>query len=78
MRDLVRGVQNLRKESGLEVSDRINLYLFGSDKLKEAYEAFRDYIASETLAVSVDWVNISGATEIEAGDENWLVKLEKV
>jgi isoleucyl-tRNA synthetase len=77
MRDLVRGVQNLRKESGLEVSDRINLYLFGSGKLKEAYEAFKDYIASETLSVSVDWVNASGATEIEAGEENWRVKLEK-
>ncbi|MDR2900913.1 MAG: DUF5915 domain-containing protein, partial [Treponema sp.] len=76
-RDLVRGVQNLRKESGLEVSDRINLYLFGSDKLKEAYEAFKDYIASETLSVSVDWVNVSSYTEIEAGEENWLVKLEK-
>ncbi len=77
MRDLVRGVQNLRKESGLEVTDRINLYLFGPDILKEAFEAFKDYIVSETLSVNAVWENTVGMTAIEAGEENWLVKLEK-
>ena len=79
VRDLVRGVQNLRKESGLEVTDRIVLSLGGSERLKSAWEAFTDYVSSETLASRVVWADgkDSGFTEIEAGDETWLVKIDK-
>jgi isoleucyl-tRNA synthetase len=76
VRDLIRGVQNLRKDRGLEVSDRIRLRLYGSDRLKAAWEAFADYVAEETLAVSVEWEQTAGR-ELEAGDEVWVVDLEK-
>ncbi|GHV88914.1 isoleucine--tRNA ligase [Spirochaetia bacterium] len=75
-RDLVRGVQNLRKEKGFAVTDRITLSLFGSDRLKAAWEAFADYVAAETLAVDVRWEKTDG-TELEAGEEKWLVKIGK-
>ncbi|MDR0635976.1 MAG: isoleucine--tRNA ligase [Treponema sp.] len=80
VRDLIRGVQNLRKETGLAVTDRIRLRLCGSDKLKQAWEHFPDFIATETLAVETLWVkpNDSGLTKLEAGDETWLVRIEKV
>jgi isoleucyl-tRNA synthetase len=77
-RDLVRGIQNLRKESGLEVTDRIGLSVFGSDRLKLAYESFREFIASETLAIELSWEEGPGAVDIEAGDENWRVSLKKL
>jgi isoleucyl-tRNA synthetase len=77
VRDLVRGVQNLRKDSNLEVTNRIVLCLYGSDKLKASWEAFSDYIASETLSVKTIWENSEPMTEIEAGDEKWKVKIEK-
>ena len=77
MRDLVRGIQQLRKESGLEVTDRIALTLGGSARLKEAWEAFGDYVASETLAKKMLWADLEGASEIEAGEEKWRVKIEK-
>jgi isoleucyl-tRNA synthetase len=70
-------VQNARKERGLEVSDRIKLRLFGPDKLKAAWEAFAEYVAAETLAISVEWAGVDGMLEIEAGDEKWLVQIEK-
>jgi isoleucyl-tRNA synthetase len=76
VRDLIRGVQNLRKETGLEVTDRIRLYLAGSDRLKAAWEAFAEFAASETLAVGAEWCEVPGMTEIEAGDEKWRVKIE--
>jgi isoleucyl-tRNA synthetase len=76
VRDLIRGVQNLRKDRGLEVSDRIRLRIYGSDRLKAAWEAFADYVAEETLAVSVAWEKTPGR-ELEAGDEVWVVDLEK-
>ncbi|MDR1802736.1 MAG: isoleucine--tRNA ligase, partial [Treponema sp.] len=77
VRDLVRGVQNLRKESGLEVTDRIVLTLFGSQRLKSAWEAFSDYVASETLSSKMAWAEREPMTDIEAGDEKWRVIIEK-
>ncbi|QQO08370.1 isoleucine--tRNA ligase [Breznakiella homolactica] len=77
VRDLVRGVQNLRKEIGLAVTDRIVLRLSGSDRLKAAWEDFADYVAAETLATRIEWGSAEGMTELEAGDESWSVKIEK-
>jgi isoleucyl-tRNA synthetase len=89
-RDLVRGVQNARKEAGLEVTDRIALCIFGSPKLKLAWETFSDYIASETLAVSIEWGLSEGmialaqtgtkgeVSALETGDDVWFVKISKV
>jgi isoleucyl-tRNA synthetase len=47
--DLIRGVQVLRKETGLEVTDRIRLWI-----PDERLLPFADRIAAETLAVSVE------------------------
>jgi isoleucyl-tRNA synthetase len=72
-------VQNLRKEQGLEVTDRIRLSLFGPDKLKAAWENFAPFVAGETLAKEVSWGQVSGQSPLEAGDtEQWLVKIEKI
>ena len=49
LRDVVRQVQDLRKNSGLEVSDRIVLHVVGIDDLREGFET----LASEVLAVRV-------------------------
>ena len=80
VRDLVRGIQNLRKETGLAVIDRINLVLSGCEELNKAYSAFADYISNETLADKIDWQEKSDSsfTEIEADDKTWSAKLEKV
>jgi isoleucyl-tRNA synthetase len=78
VRDLVRGVQNLRKELGLEVTDRIRLLLHGSDRLKAAWENFTAFVAGETLAQEVRWGAAEGQSSLEAGDDQWLVKIEKI
>jgi isoleucyl-tRNA synthetase len=79
VRDLVRGVQNLRKDTGLDVTDRIILMIDGSGRLKRAWESFSGYVAEETLAVAVEWGRdeTREAVSIEAGDEQWLVSLRK-
>ena len=51
-RDVIRQVQNLRKEANLEMEDRIVLHLHTeSAELRQAVETHRAYIASETLTV---------------------------
>jgi isoleucyl-tRNA synthetase len=52
-RELVHKVQNLRKEAGFEVTDRIWLLYQGTPKLVEAVRAFQEYISRETLALVV-------------------------
>lgn len=53
-RDLVRVIQDRRKETGCEFTDRINLGVVSSaPELAEAVNSFREYIAAETLAASL-------------------------
>jgi isoleucyl-tRNA synthetase len=77
VRDLLRGVQNLRKDRGFEVNDRIRLRVHGSGHLRAAWEDFAAYASAEVLAVESLWVENAGEV-IEAGDENWVVQIEKV
>jgi isoleucyl-tRNA synthetase len=54
-RDIVRNVQNLRKDSGLDLADRIHLFLVTDGaEVRQAIAAFRDYIQRETLAVELN------------------------
>lgn len=91
VRDLVRGIQNLRKECGLEVTDRIKLFVSysgeasSSDALKKAFTMFKDYISEETLSTFADWVNQdvinsmqkNSTASVEAGEQVWQIGLEK-
>ncbi|MFL5578583.1 MAG: isoleucine--tRNA ligase [Gemmatimonadaceae bacterium] len=52
-RELVSRVQRLRRESGLQVSDRIALHVWGSEEAEEAARALRAWIAGEVLALDV-------------------------
>ncbi len=77
VRDIVRAVQNLRKESGLEVTDRIHLWVHGENGVKDAVESFRDYLVNETLAVDLTWERIQSATEVEAGDSACYIAIKR-
>jgi isoleucyl-tRNA synthetase len=76
-RDLIRGIQNARKEMNLEVTDRIKLQIYGSQTLKESWDNFSALVASETLAAETEWREIEGQISIEAGEETWKVKIVK-
>ena len=55
-RELVNRIQNLRKDSDFEVTDRINIKLKGANKLSEAIANNKQYICNETLANGIDFV----------------------
>lgn len=54
-REFVRRVQDFRKESGLDVADRIHLYVKASPELKKAVQRHIDYITTETLALELSF-----------------------
>ena len=61
-RELINRIQNIRKDSGFEVTDKIRVEIERRPFAAEALEAYADYIASQTLAVSV------AAVDAPAGD----------
>jgi isoleucyl-tRNA synthetase len=63
-REVVHAVQNARKDAGLDVADRISLALGGDAELLAAVRAHQDYVAGETLATSVSFLD--GAVPGEA------------
>jgi isoleucyl-tRNA synthetase len=55
-RELVNRIQNLRKDSGLEVTDKILLYIGATDKVNRAVSSNRDYLMQETLCEQLELV----------------------
>jgi isoleucyl-tRNA synthetase len=53
-RELVNRVQRLRKDAGLEVSDRIRLGVEAGEELRGALQAHRDFVMGETLAMELE------------------------
>ncbi|MBQ6781895.1 MAG: isoleucine--tRNA ligase [Treponema sp.] len=78
VRDLIRGIQNLRKESGFEVTDRIKLFVTGDVDLKDAFAKFKEFVSGETLATVQEWKDKLGKpTAVEADDKTWSIQIEK-
>lgn len=61
-RDIVRAIQDLRKESAFDVSDRISIGLMADEDIARATTMFQDIIMSETLATSLQMNELPGAT----------------
>lgn len=71
VREIISKVQNMRKDSGFEVSDKINLYAAGNDMLQKVIDDFSIVIKNETLAVNI----VYGA---ERSYENFSINGEKL
>jgi isoleucyl-tRNA synthetase len=68
-RDVVRAVQQARREAGLDVADRIALTVEAGAEVAAAVEAHRDFVAAETLATSLALGAVGdGGFTGEAGD----------
>ena len=52
-RDLIRQVQQARRDAGLVVTDRIQIWLEGGEKVLNAVKSFEDYVASQILATEI-------------------------
>jgi len=77
-RELVNRLQNLRKDSGLEVQDKIRVTLGNQQpELTAAVQSFGDYIRTETQALALDFAaDVNGGAVLEFDDYNVPVRLE--
>jgi isoleucyl-tRNA synthetase len=77
-REFVNRVQNIRKESGFALTDRIFVTLEHCDRLKESIVKYNDYICREILADSINWVDeVANATELDVNDNLLKVSITK-
>jgi isoleucyl-tRNA synthetase len=66
-RELINRIQNIRKDSGFEVTDKIQVEIEAKELVAGAIEHFSSYIASQTLAVEVKAVaEPSGAVVVDS------------
>ena len=75
-REAVSKIQNLRKTTGLEISDRIKLYYNGDDEIKETFNMFKKYIMDETLSIVFEETN-DNLDIIDINGHNVGIKIEK-
>jgi isoleucyl-tRNA synthetase len=77
-REFVNRIQNIRKESGFELTDRIFVTAQESPALKPSIIKYNDYICREILADTIDWApEIQDGTEIEINDSLLKVVVNK-
>ncbi len=70
-RELVNRIQNLRKDSGFEVTDRIDVKLQKDEQLKQAVDSNIEYIKTETLTEKLEIIDqISNGIDIAFDDVN--------
>jgi len=77
-RELVNRIQNLRKDTGLEVTDRIRILLQHQDTLEQAVRANEAYIKAETLANEILFADTLQGEEVAFDDIVTKIVVEKV
>ncbi len=76
-RELINRIQNLRKESGLEITDRICVAIAPNQQVADAVESFGGYIKTQVLADSIEITDNDG-TETEFDDFKLNIKITKI
>lgn len=77
-RELVKHIQTFRKESGFEITDRINITIEDSDVAKNIISNFKDNISTQVLAKSFTISpKVENGEEWNIGDTNLTIKIEK-
>jgi isoleucyl-tRNA synthetase len=65
-RELINRIQNIRKDSGLEITDRISVKMTSNDKIAESLNDWSDYVKSQVLANDIVCVDaFADGTEVE-------------
>ena len=74
-REFVSKIQNMRKEKGFEIENRIKLTYDGDEDILKAFDEFSEYIIGETLAI--EYKNAKGNDTIDVNGHEVTVTIEK-
>lgn len=77
VREILSKVQNLRKDSGFEVADKIKLYVSGNEMLEEVIRKFEDHIKKETLSLEVAYDLDKEYNEFKINGEELKIAVKK-
>jgi isoleucyl-tRNA synthetase len=80
-REFINRIQNMRKDAGFDVVDKINIKFTGTDLINSAVQSFTDYVAGETLAENVvnsDKLNGGFKQDWLIGDQSCSIQIEKI
>lgn len=75
-RELINRIQNLRKDTGLEITDRINVIISPNECIKNTVDGFAEYIKTQVLADSIILAENNGA-EFDLDTLTIRIKIEK-
>ena len=75
-REVVKRIQNYRKESGFEITDRIQVTIQAVPQLKEAVEAFADFISVQVLADKIVFAGELPSTAVEYDFEDFKAAMD--
>ena len=77
-RELVNRIQNIRKSSGFEITDKINITLSRNSNTDDAVNEYNNYICNQVLANSLELVDeVAEGTELNFDDFSLFVKVTK-
>ena len=77
-RELVNRIQNIRKSSGFDITDKITIVVLSSEDMDPAIRAYSSYIAGQVLAESIEIADVvSDGTELDFEEFKLTVKVEK-
>ncbi|MEZ4977981.1 MAG: isoleucine--tRNA ligase [Chitinophagales bacterium] len=77
-REFVNKVQNLRKDSNLELTDKILIRMLVNPEFKSALDKFKNYICEELLAENIEVLPaLDGGTEIDINDKKLVIEIIK-
>ena len=77
-REIVKRIQTFRKESGLEITDRITIKMEPLECVKSAVEKFGGYICTQVLCDTIDWGNITDGDTFDFEDFKLRIKISKL
>ena len=78
VREIISKIQNMRKENGFEVLDRITLYLANNDMIMDVVKKFEDTIKKDTLTEKVVYGSDKNYVDTVINGENLGIIVEKI
>ncbi len=76
-RELINRIQNMRKEGGLEITDRVNVTISPAESIEKAVDGFAEYIKTQVLADNIT-IAANDGVEVELDELKANIKVEKI